>query len=125
MTTPRRTLSAVAPLLALVLLTGCSAAEDAAQDAGDAVREEAEGAASEAVGSATSAAADAVRDQICGVVADADVSAQDIQVLQGLVDAADAAGLDAEVLEPARQIAEAGDTAPADATQQLTEACAP
>jgi hypothetical protein len=102
-------------LLTPLLLAGCS---------GDPVREGAEDIASGAVGSASSAAATAVRDEVCRLVGDADLSPGDIQVLRGLVDGAEAAGVDDAIVGPARRIAEAGDTAPADAVAELEEACA-
>lgn len=117
MTSRLRALALVPTLLAAGLLAaGCSE---------DAVREQAEGLASQAAGSASAAAADALREQLCQVVEDANISSSDITALRGLVDAADAAGVDAEVLDPVREIVDAGQSAPADAVQRLDEACGP
>jgi hypothetical protein len=101
-------------LVVPLLLSGCSDEE---------VRERAEGIASQAVGEASSAASSAVRDQICRVVEDSDVSATDVEVLKGLVKGGEAAGVDPAVLDPAQRIADAGDQVPADAVAELEKAC--
>ncbi len=90
-------------------LAGCSQVEEIAGDA-----------ASQAAG----AAADEVRAQVCRLVSDG-VSAEDREVLGGLVDAAESAGLPAEFVDPLRDIAAAGDEVPEEAASQLDEACRP
>lgn len=112
----RPTLALAVPLAVALLLGGCS---------DDEIREQAESLASEGGRSVSAAAVDVVRDQICQVVDDARVSTSDITVLRGLVDSAEAAGVDEEVLGPVREIVEAGETAPADAVSRLDEACGP
>jgi hypothetical protein len=102
-----------APLLALAV-GGCSQVQDAATDA-----------ASQAGSQAANAAADEVKRQICSRVQDGQVSAQDKQVLAGLVSAAKSAGVPAEVTTPLDQIAQAGDELPAESVAALREACAP
>ena len=52
------------------------------------------------------------------------VSVSDKALLAGLVSAADAAGVPAEITTPLGQIAEAGDQVPAESVDALTEACA-
>src|SRR5687767_3572672 len=115
MTSRRAARACAAALGALTLLAGCSGQE---------VQERAEDVVSDAAGSASSAAVSAVRDQICRVVADNDVSATDAELLRGLVEGGEAAGVDEAVLDPARRIAEAGDQLPADAVTELRQACA-
>ncbi|MCW2726159.1 MAG: putative lipoprotein [Frankiales bacterium] len=102
-----------APLIALAA-GGCSQAQDIAADA-----------ASQAGSRAATAAADEVKRQICGRVQDGQVSAQDKQVLAGLVSSAKAAGVPAEVTTPLDQIARAGDKLPAESVAALSRACAP
>lgn len=99
-------------LAALLLLTGCGAVGDAAGSA-----------ASEAASKVASAGADEVNRQVCAVIKDGLVSASDKQVLGGLVDAAGAAGLPAEITTPMRQIAESGDQVPSDSVRSLQDAC--
>jgi hypothetical protein len=57
------------------------------------------------------------------VVEDGLVSIQDKALLGGLVSAADAAGVPAEIMTPLGEIADAGDQVPADSVDALTEAC--
>jgi hypothetical protein len=111
-----RALAAASLSTVALLLAGCSQSD---------VREQAEGLASDAAASASSAAVTAARDKLCQVVADADITPQEMQTLRGLVDAAEAAGVGDEVLDPARTIAESGDQAPADAAARLQQACNP
>lgn len=94
-------------------VAGCSQVEETAGEiVGDA--------ASEVAG----AAADEVRSQVCRLVSDG-VSEEDRAVLGGLVDAAESAGLPADIVDPLRDIAEAGDQVPTEAVDQLNEACRP
>lgn len=106
--------------LALALATlvvGCGQVQDAATGA-------ASDAASQAASQVGKAAADQVKAQICTRVQDGQVSAQDKQVLSGLVSAAKAAGVPAEITTPLEQVAQSGDQAPAEAVDALKNACA-
>ena len=55
---------------------------------------------------------------------DGQVSAQDKQVLKGLVATAKAAGVPAEITTPLEQVAQSGDQVPAEAVDALKNACA-
>lgn len=98
--------------LVLLLATGCSAVEEAAGNA-----------ASDAASKVATAAADEVRRQICTIVQDGLVTVEDKQVLGGLVSAAQAAGVPADITTPLGRIAGAADQAPAESVQDLQEAC--
>ena len=84
----RRARTAVAPLaLALALaLTGCSAAEDAVNQATD-------GAKQQAGDAVKNAAAEVARTQLCNLVKDGQVSQQDVEQLKALVSTAEQAGV--------------------------------
>jgi hypothetical protein len=97
---------------AVLLLTGCGATGEAAGNA-------AGGAASKVA----SSAAQEVTRQICAVVQNGLVSAEDKKALAGLVSAAQSAGVPAEITTPLGQIAQSGDQVPADAVQALKDAC--
>jgi hypothetical protein len=58
------------------------------------------------------------------VVEDGLVSASDKALLGGLVSAADAAGVPAEITTPLGEIADAGDQVPANSVTALKDACA-
>lgn len=105
---------AVAPLLlvAALALPGCSAAEEGARSL-----------AGQATASASAAAISAVTDQICTVVDDGQVSEVDVTTLDGLVDAARAAGLDSDLLTAVEDVTGADGTPPESAVAQLVEAC--
>jgi hypothetical protein len=104
-------------LLALPLSLGaCSQAQDTASSA-------ANDAASRGAAKLSEAAKDQLRRQICQRVADGQVSAQDKQVLSGLVSSAASAGVPDEITTPMRQIAGSGDQAPAEAVETLKQAC--
>jgi hypothetical protein len=105
--------------LVLVLplsLGACSQVQDSASSA-------ARDAASQGASKVADAAKDELRRQICQRVADGQVSAQDKQVLSGLVSRAASAGVPGEITSPMRQIADSGDQAPAEAVRTLKEAC--
>lgn len=110
------------PLVALVA-TGCGQIEQAASDAAD----QAANAASEAVSQAASdlanaAVGEAVK-QACAPIRDGNIGAEDKQLLGGLVSAADAAGVPAEITGPMSQIAESGDQVPTETVAAMQEAC--
>lgn len=109
-------LAAASLATAVLLMAGCSQSD---------VREQAEGLASTAAASASSQAVAAVRDKVCEVAADSNISPQEVQALKGLVEAAQAAGVGDKILDPARKIADSGDQVPADAVAQLQQACRP
>lgn len=108
-----RRLAALSAVPLLLLLAGCGAVEEAAGNA-----------ASDAASKVATAAADEVTRQVCAVIQDGVVSVEDKQVLGGLVSAASAAGVPAEITTPLGQIAEAGDQVPAESVQALKDACA-
>ena len=112
--TPRPLLVALA---LATLVAGCGQVQDAATGA-------ASDAASQAATQVGKAAVDQVRQQICSRVQDGQVSAQDKQVLKGLVAAAKAAGVPAEITAPLEQVAQSGDQVPAEAVEALKDACA-
>lgn len=99
---------------ALLLVAGCSQAEEAVQNA-----------ASSAASGVANAAAEQVKGQICALLEDGVVSASDKTVLTGLVAGAETAGLPSEITNPLREIAEAGDAVPSQSVKQLQEACTP
>ena len=111
-----RRLAATA-LVLTALLSGCSDVQDAATGA-------ASDAASAAATAAARAAAREAQQQVCSRIQDGQVSAQDKQVLAGLVAAAKAGGVPAEITGPLDQIAQSGDQPPAEAVDALREACA-
>ncbi|MDP9887474.1 hypothetical protein [Pseudarthrobacter enclensis] len=99
-------------LAAALLLTGCGAVGEAAGNA-----------ASDAASKAASSAAQEVTRQICAVVQNGLVSSEDKKALAGLVSAAKAAGVPADITTPLGQIAESGDQVPADSVRALKDAC--
>jgi len=104
-------------VLALPLSLGaCSNVEDAAPSVASA-------AASQGASKVSDAARDELRQVICQRVADGKVSAQDKQVISGLVSSATSAGVPAEIMTPARQIVDSGEQAPAEAIRTLKQAC--
>lgn len=110
----RRFPNAVAIAVLVLVGGGCSQVKDAAV-----------GTASQAASQAGKAAADEVKRQICATVQDGQVSAQDKQVLSGLVSAAKSAGLPAQVTAPLNQIAQSGDQVPIKSVTKLRDGCAP
>ncbi|MFC9353868.1 hypothetical protein [Arthrobacter sp. NPDC057013] len=108
----KRSLLVLSVLPALVLLTGCAQAGEAARNA-----------ASSAVSQAANAAAEQVKGQICTIVEDGLVSASDKAALAGLVAAAETAGVPAEITGPLKAIAQAGDQVPGDSVRELQKAC--
>lgn len=103
----------IVPIVAtLALVSGCSQVKQAATDAA--------GGAATQVGKA---AADEVKRQICAQVQNQQFSAQNKQVLVGLLPAAQAAGLSAQITTPLDQIARSGDQAPAQAVAALRQTC--
>lgn len=108
--TQRLSILVAVPLFGL--LVGCSQAKDAATDA-----------ASTAASEVGNAAADEVKRQICAPVQDGQISAQDKQVLSGLVAPAKAAGVPTEITTPLDQIAKSGDQVPLESVTALRKAC--
>jgi hypothetical protein len=110
--------AAIALAAALPLSLGaCGQVQDTASSA-------ASDAASQAKSQVASAAKDELRRQICQRVADGQVSAQDKQVLSGLVSTAEKNGVPSEITTPLRQIASSGDQVPVAAASKLKKACA-
>jgi hypothetical protein len=105
-------LPALALVPALLLIAGCSQAEEAVQNA-----------ASSAASGVANAAAEQVKGQICALLEDGVVSASDKAVLAGLVTGAETAGVPAEITNPLKEIADAGDAVPSESVKQLQEAC--
>lgn len=96
------------------LLVGCGQVQDAATES-----------ASQAASQVGKASAEELKRQICSRVQDGQVSAQDKQVLSGLVSVARSAGVPDEVTTPLDQIARAGDQVPAESLAALRKACGP
>lgn len=110
-------IASLALVLALPLSLGaCSQVQEEASSA-------ASDAASQGAAKVAGSAKDELRKQICQRVADGQVSAQDKQVLSGLVSSAASAGVPADITEPLGQIADSGDKAPAEAVSKLKKAC--
>lgn len=109
----RSTLTALAATVPLALLLASCSVQEAAEDA-----------AGEAASRAATAASGEIKGQVCALVEDGLVSLGEQQVLSGLVGAAEAAGVPADILTPMRRIADAGDQVPEDAVNNLAEACA-
>ncbi|TXR57532.1 hypothetical protein [Quadrisphaera setariae] len=111
-TTRRSVMTVVAGAGAALALAGCAAAGDIASAAG-------EGASSAAVGAARAAALQ----QVCGAVEDGQLSEQDLAQLRAAVRAAEAAGVDGDVVAQADQLL--GDGGPDEGqVAQLQAACA-
>ena len=107
-----RRLAALLGIPFLVMVAGCGQVQDAAKSAAGA-----------AASQAATAAADVVRGQICSPLQDGQLSAQDTQVLSGLLSAAKAAGVPAQFVTPLEEIAKSGDQVPAASVTALREAC--
>lgn len=107
-----RRAATVVTMTALFLVTGCSQVQRAATDAA--------GSAASQVGKAS---VDEVKRQICAQVQKPQLSAQDKQVLTGLLPVAQAAGLPAQIVTPLDQIAKSGDLVPAESVTALRQAC--
>lgn len=108
----KRRLAALSAVPLMLLLTACGSVQEAAESA-----------ANDAASKVATAAADEVRKQVCAVVEDGVVSVEDKALLGGLVSAASAAGVPAELTTPLGEIAKAGDQVPADSVNKLTAAC--
>lgn len=106
----------LAVLLALPLVvSGCSQVEEAAS-----------GIASDAASEVSNAATQEINAQICGLLEDGQVSAQDQGLLSGLVGSAEAAGVPSEIIDPLERIADAGDEVPAESVATLRDStCEP
>lgn len=106
-----------------LFLAGCGEVEQAVNDAADEAVSEAtqtvEDAASDAAGAATSE----VVKQICKPLQDGQISAEDQQFLSGLVSGAESAGVPDGIVDPLREIAEAGDQVPAESVEALRGKC--
>ncbi|MEO8284310.1 MAG: hypothetical protein ABI568_13070 [Pseudarthrobacter sp.] len=109
----KRRLATLSTVPLLVFIAGCGSVQEAAENA-----------ANDAASKVATAATDEVRKQVCTVVEDGLVSIQDKALLDGLVSAADVAGVPADITTPLGEIAEAGDQVPADSVSALEDACA-
>lgn len=117
---PSRTAAALlagALLTVLSGLAGCSSAQDTVSTA-------TAGAKSQAASVAQDAATKAVRSQICRLVQDGQVSAQDRASLKDLVGRAAQVGVPDDVLRPAKELVDAGASAGADSMAELRSSCA-
>ncbi|TNM64626.1 hypothetical protein FHN55_14070 [Streptomyces sp. NP160] len=111
-TTRRSVMTILAGAGFALALTGCSAVGDVASAAG-------EGASSAAAG----AARDAALSQVCGYVSDGQLSDADLQQLRAAVRAAEAAGVEGDVITRADTLL--GDGGPDEGqVEQLQQACA-
>lgn len=107
-----RRLAALSAVPLMLLLSACGSVQEAAESA-----------ANDAASKVATAAAGEVRKQVCAVVEDGLISVQDKTLLGGLVAAAGAAGVPAEITTPLGQIAESGDQVPAESVNALKKAC--
>jgi hypothetical protein len=107
-----RRLTALSAVPLLLVLTSCGSVQEAAQSA-----------ASDAASKVATAAADEVTKQVCAVIQDGLVSAEDKAVLGGLVTAAETSGVPSDITTPLGRIADAGDQVPAESVTALKEAC--
>lgn len=108
--TRQSTATAMANVCLLLLLTGCGQVKDAASDA---------------AGQAGQVATGQLRNQICALVQKQQLTAQDQQLLGGLLPTAKAAGLPAEFITPLEEIARSGDQSTAQSVTALRQACDP
>jgi len=107
----------IAALLALpfaVVLTACSAAQDAVSNATASAQVAAEQKAKEL-------AVQAFRSQVCSLTADGRLSETDRSKLRAGLDAAAAAGLPAQVVEAVRPLVDRSETATAAQVQRVHE----
>ncbi|GAA3704739.1 hypothetical protein GCM10022377_17980 [Zhihengliuella alba] len=102
---------ALAAAVLLIGATGCAQVQQATEDA-----------AASAVGSVTESARQEVVTRICAPVTDGTLDASDVELLSSLVEPAEAAGVPAEVLDPLRRLADAGDSAPQDLLDEAAAA---
>ncbi|MEO5315168.1 hypothetical protein PV772_13775 [Pseudarthrobacter sp. CC12] len=107
-----RSLAVLIGIPFLLAVVGCGQVQDAAKSA-----------ASAAASQAATAAAGAVRGQICSPLQDGQLSAQDKQVLSGLLSTAKTAGVPTQFVTPLEEIAKAGDQVPAASVTALLKAC--
>jgi outer membrane lipoprotein SlyB len=108
----KRRLTALSAVPLLLVLAGCGSVQEAAESA-----------ASDAASKVATAAADEVTKQVCAVIQDGLVSAEDKAVLGGLVAAAETSGVPSDITTPLGRIAEAGDQVPAESVTALKDAC--
>ena len=109
----KRRLAALAAAALLIGLTGCGQVQDATEKA-----------VNDGASQAATAAGNEVKKQACAIVKNGLVSANDKELLGGLVTSAEAAGAPAEITTPLRQIADSGDQVPAESVKALQDACA-
>lgn len=109
----KRSLTALAAVSLMVMLSGCGQVQQAAEKA-----------VSDGASQVATAAGSEVKKQVCSLVEDGLVSVQDKQALGGLVAGAQGAGVPAEITTPLKQIADSGDQVPAESVKALRDACA-
>lgn len=102
----------VASAIAVLAVSGCSAAEDVASKAGSAASQ-----------AARDAAERELRKQVCPLVQDRQLSEQDRQALGAAVDVAQATGLDSELLATVEDLAGTDGTPPESAVADLAATC--
>lgn len=102
---------------------GCGEVEQAVNDAADEAVSEATQTVEDAASDAAGAAKGEVIKQICKPLQDGQISAEDQQFLSGLVSGAESAGVPDGIVDPLREIAEAGDQVPAESAEALREKC--
>jgi hypothetical protein len=106
-------LAALSAASLMVMLTGCGGVQQAAESA-----------VSDGTSKVATAAADQVKGQVCALVEDGLVSIKDKELLGSLVAGAETSGVPSKITTPLRQIADAGDEAPAESVTALKDACA-
>ncbi len=100
-TATARAVPALAAFALAAVLTGCSAAQDAVTSATDDAKQQATQKAQEI-------AVNALRAQACALTKDGTLSEDDVRRLTGQLDAAEAAGVPAQVLDVVRPLVEQG-----------------
>ncbi len=100
-------------LACAALVAGCSAAEDVASEAGSAASSAAAGAAEREV-----------RQAVCPLVEDRQISDADRDALAGAIDVARAAGVDSPLLDDAEDVLGSDGTPPESTVARLAEDCA-
>lgn len=111
------TLSAAVLITASLALSGCSGAKDAVENA-------AGGLATSAASKAAEAAQSVVRQKLCSIASDGQISASESATLSTLISKAEAAGVPTSITEPARRIANTKGTPPQDAVDAVKKECA-
>lgn len=109
-----RRLSVLSAVPLMFLLAACGSVQDSTEKVAD-----------DAASKAARSAADQVKSQVCTIVQDGVVSAEEKALLGGLVSASKTAGVPSEIATPLGQIAASPDQVPAESVTALQQACSP